>query len=228
MMRRMPSAFAGALSGPALTAGGLWNLDSSTRPWPSGVRIMVMSARTSLSPTVLSTQGPSTVVSPSSSIPSSAKNALAASRSSTTMRTLSIRSNLLLAVIFLLFGLSEHVPLPVDRVDQADGVAVVHLLTELADADGYRVRITLVVVPDPLLDILAREHPSLVAGERLQERILPRRERDLPSGATHASRLGVDLQIIDPDEPRPVDRRAADERPHPHPQLRQRERLGQV
>ena len=35
--------------------------------------------------------GPSTVVSPSSSMPSSAKNALAASRSSTTMRTLSIR-----------------------------------------------------------------------------------------------------------------------------------------
>ena len=91
MMRRMPSAFAGALSGSALTAGGLWNLDSSTRPWPSGVRIMVMSARTSLSPTVWSTQGPSTVVSPSSSIPSSAKNALAASRSSTTMSTLSIR-----------------------------------------------------------------------------------------------------------------------------------------
>jgi hypothetical protein len=28
----------------------------------------------------------------------------------------------------------EHVPLPVDRVDQANGVAVVHLLTELPDA----------------------------------------------------------------------------------------------
>jgi hypothetical protein len=71
----------------------------------------------------------------------------------------------------------EHVPLPVDRVDQANGVAVVHLLTKLPDADGDGVRITLVVLPDPLLDILAREHPSLVAGERLQERILPRRER---------------------------------------------------
>src|SRR5204862_4444398 len=47
--------------------GGLWNLDSSTRPWPSGDRIMVMSARTPLSPTVWSPQGPSTVVSPSSS-----------------------------------------------------------------------------------------------------------------------------------------------------------------
>ncbi len=107
-------------------------------------------------------------------------------------------------------------------------MAVVHLLTELPDADGDRVRVALVVVPDPLLDILAREHPPLVAGERLQERVLPRRERDLPAGATHASRLGVDLQIGDPDEPRPVDRRAADERPHPDPQLRHLERLGQV
>ena len=91
MMRRMPSAFAGARSGSALTAGGVWNLVSSTRPWPSGVRIMAMSARTPSSPTVLSTHGPSTSVWPSSSIPSSAKNALAASRSSTTMSTLSIR-----------------------------------------------------------------------------------------------------------------------------------------
>src|SRR5262249_60600770 len=99
-------------------------------------------------------------------------------------------------------------------------------MSELPDAHGDRVRITLVVVPDPLLDILAREHPSLVAGERLQERILPRRERDLPAGATHASRLGVDLQIGDPDEPRPVDRRAADGRPPPGPPPRARERPG--
>src|SRR3989454_1236250 len=59
MMRRMPSVFAGALSGSALTAGGLWNFVSSSRLWPSGVRIMAMSARTSLSPTTRSTQRPS-------------------------------------------------------------------------------------------------------------------------------------------------------------------------
>src|SRR3954451_14867727 len=91
MMRRMPSAFDGALSGSALMARGVWNFDSSTRPWPSGGRSMAMSARTPLSPTVLSTEGPSTRVSPSSSMPSSAKNAFAASRSSTTTRTLSSR-----------------------------------------------------------------------------------------------------------------------------------------
>jgi hypothetical protein len=87
----MPSVFAGALSGSALTAGGVWNFDSSTRLCPSGVRSIAMSARTPSSPTTLSAQGPSTVVSPSNSIPSSVKKALAASRSSTTMRTLSIR-----------------------------------------------------------------------------------------------------------------------------------------
>src|SRR5436305_2286192 len=103
--------------------------------------------------------------------------------------------------ILLRFGRPEHVPLPVDRVDQADGVAVVHLLTELPDADGDRVRITLVVVPDPLLDILAREHPSLVERERLQERVLARGERDLAPGAAHAARLRIDFQVGDPDEP---------------------------
>jgi len=91
MMRRRPSAFDGASRGSVLTAAGRWNLDSSTRPCPSGVRSMVMSVRTPLSPTVWSTHGPSIVVSPSTSMPISRKKAFAASRSSTTMRTLSIR-----------------------------------------------------------------------------------------------------------------------------------------
>jgi hypothetical protein len=32
----MPSVFAGAFFGSALTAAGLWNFLSSSRPWPSG------------------------------------------------------------------------------------------------------------------------------------------------------------------------------------------------
>src|SRR5437899_9588790 len=95
MMRRMPSVFTGASSGPALTAVGVWNLSSSIRPWPSGVRIIAMSLRTPSSPTTRSTDCPSTVASPSSSRPSSAKNAIAALRSSTTMRTLSIRRSVM-------------------------------------------------------------------------------------------------------------------------------------
>lgn len=50
MMRRRPSVFAGAF-GSALTAVGLWNYISSSRPWPSGVRTIATSTRTSSSPT---------------------------------------------------------------------------------------------------------------------------------------------------------------------------------
>ena len=70
--------FAGAFCGSALTAAGVWNFVSSSRPWPSGVRIIAMSLRTPSSPTMRSTQRPSTVASPSSSMPSSTKNATAA------------------------------------------------------------------------------------------------------------------------------------------------------
>ena len=66
-------------------------LVSSSLPWPSGVRIIAMSLRTPSSPTVRSAQRPSTCPLPSSSMPSSVKNATAASMSSTTMATLSIR-----------------------------------------------------------------------------------------------------------------------------------------
>src|SRR5215213_8460672 len=91
MMRPMPSVFTGAFSGPARTAFGVWNLDNSSRLWPSGVRSIAMSARRPSSPTTRSAQRPSMRVSPSSSIPSSTKNAVAAARSSTMMPTLSIR-----------------------------------------------------------------------------------------------------------------------------------------
>jgi hypothetical protein len=72
----MPSVFAGAF-GSALAAVGVWNFVSSRRPSPSGVRTIATSTRTSSSPTTRSTQRPSTVASPSSSRPSSRKNAVA-------------------------------------------------------------------------------------------------------------------------------------------------------
>jgi hypothetical protein len=51
----MPGVFIGAL-GAILVATGVWNVDSSTRPWPSGVRTTAISARTPSSPTSWSTQ----------------------------------------------------------------------------------------------------------------------------------------------------------------------------
>jgi hypothetical protein len=49
LMRRIPSVFAGA-SRSALTAVGLWNLISSSRPWPSGIRIIATSTRNLVEP----------------------------------------------------------------------------------------------------------------------------------------------------------------------------------
>ena len=83
--------FPSAFSGSARTAAGVWNFVNSSRPWPSGVRIIAMSTRMPVSPLRRSTAGPSSGASPSSSIPSSTKNAFAASRSSTTTLTWSIR-----------------------------------------------------------------------------------------------------------------------------------------
>src|SRR5947208_2297138 len=50
MICRRPSVFGGAIAGSAPTNSGLRNFVSSTRPWPSGVRIMVMSTRTPFEP----------------------------------------------------------------------------------------------------------------------------------------------------------------------------------
>src|SRR5690348_13767790 len=91
MMRRTPSVFAGASCGTPSTAAGAWNFASSTRPGPPGIRSMATSCRTSSIPITRSTHRPSTGPLPSSSMPRSTKNAMTASRSSTTMRTLSIR-----------------------------------------------------------------------------------------------------------------------------------------
>jgi hypothetical protein len=44
MIWRRPSVFVGAIAGSAATSCGLRNFVSSTRPWPSGVRIIAMSA----------------------------------------------------------------------------------------------------------------------------------------------------------------------------------------
>jgi hypothetical protein len=92
MKRRMPSALTGARSASARTAAGAWNLSSSIRDRPSGVRIMTISLRTPSIPTSRSTASPSTMARPSTSRPIAPKKSIAASRSSTTTRTLSIHT----------------------------------------------------------------------------------------------------------------------------------------
>jgi hypothetical protein len=89
-MWRIPGAFAGA-GRLSPWFDGEWNFASSSRPLPSGVCTIAFSARMPSSPTMRSTQRPSTDHSPCSTNPSSRKNSVAAARSSTTMPTWSIR-----------------------------------------------------------------------------------------------------------------------------------------
>src|SRR5205823_14722829 len=78
-----------------LDSFALRNFVSSSRPCPSGVRIITMSTWTLSSPLTRSTHGPSTGISPSSVMPSAVKKAIAAARSSTTTLTW---SNLLIVM----------------------------------------------------------------------------------------------------------------------------------
>src|SRR5438552_17858368 len=95
MTLRRPSVFGGAIAGSISTSFGLRNFVSSSRPCPSGVRIIAMSTWTLSSPLTRSTDGPSTGAAPSSVMPSAVKKAIAPARSSTTTLTW---SNLLIVM----------------------------------------------------------------------------------------------------------------------------------
>src|SRR5215212_2698143 len=87
MTLRRPSVFGGAIAGSISTSFGLRNFVSSSRPSPSGIRIITMSTWTLSSRLTRSTHGPSTRASPSSVMPSAVKKGIAAARSSTTTLT---------------------------------------------------------------------------------------------------------------------------------------------
>src|SRR5438105_3515862 len=95
MTLRRPSVFGGAIAGSSSTSFGLRNFVNSSRPCPSGVRIITMLTWTPSSPLTRSTHGPSTGISPSTVMPSAVKKAIAAARSSTTTLTW---SNLLIVM----------------------------------------------------------------------------------------------------------------------------------
>src|ERR1700704_7079940 len=111
MTLRRPSVFGGAIAGLISTSFGLRNFVSSSRPCPSGVRIMAMSTWTPSSPLTRSTHGPSTGASPSTVMPSAVKKAIAAARLSTTTLTW---SNLLI-VMSLVWSRAVGHQLPTPR-----------------------------------------------------------------------------------------------------------------
>src|SRR5687768_12496885 len=98
------------------------------RPWPSGVRSIATSTRWSRTPVTRPAQSPSIRMRPSSSRPRATKNAIAASRSATTMPMLSSRRT----VTGILCGcgwskgvagngarsVSDSAPTPADRKEQ--------------------------------------------------------------------------------------------------------------
>ena len=90
-----PSAFGGAIAGWISMSVGLRNFVSSTRPCPSGVRIITMSTWTLSIALMRSTHWPSIGALPSIVMPSAVKKAIAAARSSTTTLTW---SNLLIVM----------------------------------------------------------------------------------------------------------------------------------
>src|SRR6185503_19401225 len=75
--------------------------ESSMRPCPSGVRIIAISTRWPWRPVTRPDHSPSIGIRPSRTRPSSIKNSMAASRSSTTMPTLSIRLTVMLSLVAL-------------------------------------------------------------------------------------------------------------------------------
>src|SRR5205823_12926855 len=113
-----------------------------------------------------------------------------------------------------------------DGVDQLQVVPDVDLLAQQADIDVHGVRVRVFVHPDALLDDLAGEDLAFVAGQRLQQLVLAVAQADGHAGPGHTALYGVDLHVSDADDARVAHLVAAQQCPHPRPQLGELERLG--
>src|SRR5581483_7566322 len=83
-------------------------------------------------------------------------------------------------------------------------------------------------VPGSVEEADARERLAGVSHEQLEQRELLRRELELGVAAPRAVRGRIEPQVVDLEQRRPLAGRAADERPQPRNQLRERERLHEV
>src|SRR5689334_12724010 len=114
-----------------MTAGAM-NRESSSRLWRSGVTIIAISTRWFPSPVTRPANSPAIIARPSSVSPSSVKNAMASSRDSTTMPTLSMRltvkSSPCHSWLILLRDERDHVPCKATRLVEVDEMpgALVH------------------------------------------------------------------------------------------------------
>src|SRR5215217_5589957 len=93
--------------------------------------------------------------------------------------------------------------------------------------DGVRDR-ERVVAPDPVEQLLARDHQPLVAHEVLEQLELALRELDLALAAAHLMGVGVEGEVADAQRGHAARRPPAQQRPHPRQQLLALERLDEV
>src|SRR5439155_15869599 len=102
----------------------------------------------------------------------------------------------------------------------------VDLLAQIADVDGDHVRPVLVAdVPTVLEQLEAGEHLTGTAHEELEERVLLARQTHFRLTAPDPLRRGVEAEVADLDQGRPLGGPTADERSQPGAQLGKRERL---
>src|SRR6516162_6142891 len=197
MTRCRPSVLGGGFSGSPPAAAGVRYLVSSSLLWPSGVRIIAMSLRTPSSPTVRSAHRPATCHLPSSSMPSSVKNATAASRSSTTMATLSIRRMVM----------SPSINNTADGIRRLEaggsrGPAGQDLVAAGVGAGGGEERLVVLLVADRDPGPLIAERPDAdpvagaVGGEVLGVLVQPQPD-EVGFGGRHRPALGQQL-VADP------------------------------
>lgn len=74
----------------------------------------------------------------------------------------------------------------------------------------------------------AREHFAGPAHEHLEQRVLLRRELDLPLAAPHLPGCGIQAEVAHAEHDGPLDRAATRERAQPRQQLTERERLRHI
>src|SRR5919197_4649633 len=125
--------------------------------------------------------------------------------------------------------LPQGVAGPTYGLDEAGFAAGLELLAQGPNVDVDDIRLAQeVVAPNALEDQVAGEHLAGMAHQELEQLVLAGGQLDPAIAAADLARAGVELQVGQPKDLRPVRRRSAQERPHSGDQLVEDERLGQV
>src|SRR3954469_8558324 len=123
----------------------------------------------------------------------------------------------------------EAVAHAADRFDRVPGERGVDLLAEVPDVHLDDIVVPVERrVPDVGQDLGLADRVPAVPHQELEQAVLARRERDLPSAALDPSPGHVEGQVARGQHHRPLRSTAPDQRPQPRHQDQEAERLGQV